>query len=158
MPALTVVMTKLHAGGKFGDVGYKVSGGLHGVGVSAVNALSTWMETTVKRDGKIWRQRFELGVPVTEVEEVGKCKRGETGTIQRFLRDDTIFDVLEYDWNTLVTRFREMAFLTRGIDIHFVDDRGEEAAGDQLLFRGRRADFCALSEQEPDGAAPADLR
>ncbi|MYH61637.1 MAG: DNA topoisomerase (ATP-hydrolyzing) subunit B [Caldilineaceae bacterium SB0675_bin_29] len=136
MPALTVVMTKLHAGGKFGDVGYKVSGGLHGVGVSAVNALSTWMETTVKRDGKIWRQRFELGVPVTEVEEVGKCKRGETGTIQRFLRDDTIFDVLEYDWNTLVTRFREMAFLTRGIDIHFVDDRGEEPREISFYFEG----------------------
>ena len=136
MPALTVVMTKLHAGGKFGDVGYKVSGGLHGVGVSAVNALSTWMETTVKRDGKIWRQRFELGVPVTEVEEVGKCKRGETGTIQRFLRDDTIFDVLEYDWNTLVTRFREMAFLTRGIDIHFVDDRGEAPREISFYFEG----------------------
>ncbi len=136
MPALTVVMTKLHAGGKFGDVGYKVSGGLHGVGVSAVNALSTWMETEVKRDGKIWRQRFELGVPVTEVEEVGKCKRGETGTIQRFLRDDTIFDVLEYDWNTLVTRFREMAFLTRGIDIHFVDDRGETPREISFYFEG----------------------
>ena len=136
MPALTVVMTKLHAGGKFGDVGYKVSGGLHGVGVSAVNALSTWLETEVKRDGKIWRQRFERGVPVTELEEVGKCKRGETGTIQRFLRDDTIFDVLEYDWNTLVTRFREMAFLTRGIDIHFVDDRGEEPREISFYFEG----------------------
>jgi DNA gyrase subunit B len=136
MPALTVVMTKLHAGGKFGDVGYKVSGGLHGVGVSAVNALSTWLETEVKRDGKVWRQRFERGVPVTELEEVGKCKRGETGTIQRFLRDDTIFDVLEYDWNTLVTRFREMAFLTRGIDIHFVDDRGEEPREISFYFEG----------------------
>lgn len=136
LPALTVVMTKLHAGGKFGDVGYKVSGGLHGVGVSAVNALSTWMETEVKRDGKVWRQRFNRGVPVTEVEEVGKCKRGETGTIQRFLRDDTIFDVLEYEWQTLVTRFREMAFLTRGIDIHFVDDRGEEPREISFYFEG----------------------
>ena len=136
IPALTVVMTKLHAGGKFGDVGYKVSGGLHGVGVSAVNALSEWMETEVKRDGKVWRQRFNRGVPVTDVEEVGKCKRGETGTIQRFLRDDTIFDVLEYDWNTLVTRFREMAFLTRGIDIHFVDDRGEAPREISFYFEG----------------------
>ena len=136
LPALTVVMTKLHAGGKFGDVGYKVSGGLHGVGVSAVNALSTWMETEVKRDGKVWRQRFNRGVPVTDVEEVGKCKRGETGTTQRFLRDDTIFDVLEYDWNTLVTRFREMAFLTRGIDIHFVDDRGDEPREISFYFEG----------------------
>ncbi len=136
LPALTVVMTKLHAGGKFGDVGYKVSGGLHGVGVSAVNALSTWMETEVKRDGKVWRQRFNRGVPVTDVEEVGECKPGETGTIQRFLRDDTIFDVLEYEWQTLVTRFREMAFLTRGIDIHFVDDRGEEPREISFYFEG----------------------
>ena len=136
IPALTVVMTKLHAGGKFGDVGYKVSGGLHGVGVSAVNALSTWMETTVKRDGKVWMQRFERGVPVTELKEVGKCKRDETGTIQRFLRDDTIFEVLEYDWQTLVARFREMAFLTRGINLQFVDERGEEAREINFYFEG----------------------
>ena len=136
IPALTVVMTKLHAGGKFGDVGYKVSGGLHGVGVSAVNALSTWMETTVKRDGKVWLQRFERGVPVTELKEVGKCKRDETGTSQRFLRDDTIFEVLEYDWQTLVARFREMAFLTRGIDLQFVDERGEEAREISFYFEG----------------------
>ena len=136
IPALTVVMTKLHAGGKFGDVGYKVSGGLHGVGVSAVNALSTWMETTVKRDGKVWMQRFERGVPVTELKEVGKCERDETGTSQRFLRDDTIFEVLEYDWQTLVARFREMAFLTRGIDLQFVDERGEEAREISFYFEG----------------------
>ena len=136
IPALTVVMTKLHAGGKFGDVGYKVSGGLHGVGVSAVNALSTWMETTVKRDGKVWMQRFERGVPVTELKEVGKCKRDETGTIQRFLRDDTIFEVLEYDWQTLVARFREMAFLTRGINLQFIDERGEEAREINFYFEG----------------------
>ncbi len=136
MPALTVVMTKLHAGGKFGDVGYKVSGGLHGVGVSAVNALSEWMVTEVKRDGKVWRQKFERGVPVTDLEEVGECEPGETGTTQRFLRDDTIFDVLEYDWQTLVTRFREMAFLTRGIDIHFIDDRGDEPRDITFYFEG----------------------
>ncbi len=136
IPALTVVMTKLHAGGKFGDVGYKVSGGLHGVGVSAVNALSTWMETTVKRDGKVWMQRFERGVPVTELKEVGKCERDETGTIQRFLRDDTIFEVLEYDWQTLVARFREMAFLTRGINLQFIDERGEEAREINFYFEG----------------------
>ena len=123
LPALTVVMTKLHAGGKFGGGGYKVSGGLHGVGVSAVNALSTWMESKVKRNGKIYRQRFERGVPVTDVEVIGKCDPDDTGTIQTFLRDETIFQVLEYSWSTLVTRFREMAFLTRGVDIHFVDER-----------------------------------
>ena len=136
LPALTVVMTTLHAGGKFGDSGYRVSGGLHGVGVSAVNALSTWMETTVKRNGKVWRQCFERGVPVTELEEVGSCDPDETGTIQRFLRDDTIFIVLEYDWQSLVTRFREMAFLTRGVDLHFIDERGQEPRKISFYFEG----------------------
>jgi len=123
LPAVTVVMTKLHAGGKFGGGGYKVSGGLHGVGVSAVNALSTWMETKVMRDGKLYRQRFERGVPVTGVEVIGESDPNRTGTIQTFMRDDTIFQVLDYNWHTLATRFREMAFLTRGIDIGFVDER-----------------------------------
>lgn len=136
MPALTVVMTKLHAGGKFGGGGYKVSGGLHGVGVSAVNALSTWMETTVKRNGKIYRQRFERGVPVTGVDEIGTCDPTDTGTSQRFLRDDTIFQVLDYDWQTLVIRFREMAFLTRGVDFTFVDERPEPAREINFHFEG----------------------
>lgn len=136
LPAVTVVMTKLHAGGKFGDSGYKVSGGLHGVGVSAVNALSTWIETTVKRDGKIWRQRFERGVPVTDLEVIGPCALADTGTSQRFLRDDTVFQVLDYDWQTLVTRFREMAFLTRGIDLHFIDERPAQAREICFYFEG----------------------
>ncbi len=136
MPAVTVVMTKLHAGGKFGGGGYKVSGGLHGVGVSAVNALSEWMETKVKRDGKIYRQRFERGVPVTDVEVVGKCAKDDTGTIQTFLRDDTIFQVLEYDYNTLVTRLREMAFLTRGVDIILVDERKDPNREIRFYFEG----------------------
>lgn len=136
IPAVTVVMTKLHAGGKFGGGGYKVSGGLHGVGVSAVNALSEWMETTVKRDGKIHRQRFERGVPVTDVEVIGTCAPNDTGTKQTFLRDDTIFQVLEYHWDTLVTRFREMAFLTRGINICFVDERPELPREMNFHFEG----------------------
>ncbi len=136
MPALTVVMTKLHAGGKFGGGGYKVSGGLHGVGVSAVNALSTWMETKVKRDGKLYRQRFERGIPVTDVEVIGESDPNETGTIQTFLRDDTIFQVLEYNWPTLVTRLREMAFLTRGIDLRLVDERPEPPKEINFHFEG----------------------
>ncbi|RLT39094.1 MAG: DNA topoisomerase IV subunit B, partial [Chloroflexi bacterium] len=136
MSALTVVMIKLHAGGKFGGGGYKVSGGLHGVGVSAVNALSTWMETTVKRNGKIYRQRFERGIPVSEVDEIGTCDPNDTGTSQRFLRDDTIFQVFEYDWPTLITRFREMAFLTRGVDFTFVDERPEPAREFNFYFEG----------------------
>jgi DNA gyrase subunit B len=129
-------MTKLHAGGKFGGGGYKVSGGLHGVGVSAVNALSTWMETKVKRNGNLYRQRFERGVPVTDVEVIGSCDPEETGTIQTFLRDDTIFQVLEYNSHTLATRFREMAFLTNGIDICFVDERPEHPHETNFYFEG----------------------
>ena len=136
LPALTVVMTKLHAGAKFGGGGYKVSGGLHGVGVSAVNALSSWMETKVKRNGKIYRQRFERGIPVTEVEVIGKCDPDETGTIQTFMRDDTIFQVLEYNWATLLARFREMAFLTRGVDICFIDERPEVPHEMNFHFEG----------------------
>ncbi|MEZ4830576.1 MAG: DNA topoisomerase (ATP-hydrolyzing) subunit B [Caldilineaceae bacterium] len=136
LPASTVVMTKLHAGGKFGGGGYKVSGGLHGVGVSAVNALSTWMESTVKRNGKIHRQRFERGVPVTDVEVIGECDPNDTGTTQRFLRDDTIFQVLSYDWQTLVTRLREMAFLTRGVDFCFVDEREDLPREINFHFEG----------------------
>ena len=136
MPAVTVVMTKLHAGGKFGGGGYKVSGGLHGVGVSAVNALSTWMETKVKRGGNIYRQRFERGVPVTGVDVIGTCDPNDTGTIQTFLRDDTIFQVFEYNWHTLVTRFREMAFLTRAIDISFFDERLEPQREMNFHFEG----------------------
>ena len=136
MPAVTVVMTKLHAGGKFGGGGYKVSGGLHGVGVSAVNALSTWMETKVKRNGKIYRQRFERGVPVTGVDVIGACAPEDTGTIQTFFRDDTIFQVLEYNYHTLATRFREMAFLTRGIDLTFIDERPEPPRETNFYFEG----------------------
>ena len=136
MSALTVVMTKLHAGGKFGGGGYKVSGGLHGVGVSAVNALSTWMETTVRRNGKVYRQRFEIGIPKTEVEEIGTCDPNDTGTSQHFLRDDTIFQVFEYDWQTLITRFREMAFLTRRVDFTFVDERPEQPKEINFYFEG----------------------
>ncbi|MCS6827191.1 MAG: DNA topoisomerase (ATP-hydrolyzing) subunit B [Caldilinea sp.] len=136
LPAVTVVMTKLHAGGKFGGGGYKVSGGLHGVGVSAVNALSTWMETKVKRNGKIYRQRYERGVPVTDVEVIGECDPDDTGTIQTFLRDDTIFQALEYNYHTLATRFREMAFLTRGVDITFIDERTDPPRETNFYFEG----------------------
>jgi DNA gyrase subunit B len=136
LSALTVVMTKLHAGGKFGGGGYKVSGGLHGVGVSAVNALSEWIETKVKRNGKLYMQRFERGIPVTDVEVIGKSDKNKTGTIQTFLRDDTIFEVLEYDWSTLVTRLREMAFLTRGVDITLIDERPEDPHEITFYFEG----------------------
>ena len=125
--ALEVVMTTLHAGGKFGGGGYKVSGGLHGVGVSAVNALSEWCEVEVKRDGKIYRQRYERGYPTTPVEVIGKAPKGETGTSVTFKFDPTIFKGdLKYKYETLVQRFREMAFVTRGVTIHFRDERADK--------------------------------
>ncbi|MDW8327695.1 MAG: DNA topoisomerase (ATP-hydrolyzing) subunit B [Anaerolineales bacterium] len=125
METVDVVMTVIGAGGKFGGGGYKVSGGLHGVGVSAVNALSEWMETEVKRDGKLWRQRYERGVPVGQIKQVGKVKPDDTGTRQTFKFDRAIFkeEGLDYKFETLVARFREMAFVTRGVRINFKDER-----------------------------------
>ncbi len=122
--ALEVVMTKLHAGGKFGGGGYKVASGLHGVGVSAVNALSEWFESTVRRDGKLYRQTYKRGAPQGDVKEVGKYPAGErSGTIQRFLPDKQIFKTIDYKFEVLQQRFREMAFLTKGLTIKFRDER-----------------------------------
>ncbi|MEA3440551.1 MAG: DNA topoisomerase (ATP-hydrolyzing) subunit B [Chloroflexota bacterium] len=123
-PALEVVMTTLHAGGKFDSGSYKVSGGLHGVGVSAVNALSAWCEVQVKRDGKVYQQRFERGYPTGPIEIVGKTSKRETGTKITFKYDTQIFKGdFDYRYETLVQRFREMAFVTRGVSIHFSDMR-----------------------------------
>lgn len=123
-PALEVVMTVLHAGGKFGGGSYKVSGGLHGVGVSAVNALSEWCEVEVKRDGKIHKQRYERGYPQTPVQVVGKAPDNVTGTRTTFKYDTEIFKgELDYRFDTLVQRFREMAFVTRGVTLFFYDER-----------------------------------
>lgn len=124
VPALELVMTKLHAGGKFGGSGYKVSGGLHGVGLSAVNALSEWFEVRVWRDKKEYYQRYEKGIPVTKLKVVGDAPKKKTGTSQTFLYDKTIFDTeITYQYETLVQRFREMAFVTRGVTIKFSDER-----------------------------------
>jgi len=124
--ALEVVMTTLHAGGKFGGGGYKVSGGLHGVGVSAVNALSEWCEVEVRREGKIHAQRYERGYPKGPVKVIGKCKADESGTKTTFKFDTEIFkDNVTYRFDTLVQRFREMAFVTRGVTIRFSDKRAD---------------------------------
>ncbi len=128
-PALEVVLTKLHSGGKFGGEGYKVSGGLHGVGVSVVNALSEWLVAEVRRDGKIWRQEFTRGEPTGDMEAVGVTS--ETGTTITFLPDLEVFDELEWSAETLVQRLRETAFLTRGLRIVLVDER---AGGERVEF------------------------
>jgi DNA gyrase subunit B len=119
-----VVMTILHAGGKFGGEGYKVSGGLHGVGVSVVNALSEWVVVDVKRDGGLYRQEYRRGRPVSPLQKVGKTK--ESGTMVHFLPDKEIFESIEYIYETLVQRLRELAFLNKGIRISIYDDRTKE--------------------------------
>jgi DNA gyrase subunit B len=125
LPAVTVVLTKLHAGGKFGGEGYKVSGGLHGVGVSVVNALSAWLHVEVKRDGKVFRQEFARGEPTTDLKKVGPTK--ESGTTISFLPDLEVFDELEWSAEQLIQRLRETAFLTKGLRIVLIDEReGEE--------------------------------
>jgi DNA gyrase subunit B len=123
LPALTVVLTKLHAGGKFGGEGYKVSGGLHGVGVSVVNALSEWLIADVHRDGTIYRQEFERGEPKYDMKEIGPTDR--TGTTISFLPDKEVFEEVDFAADTLTQRLRETAFLTRGLRIKLVDERAE---------------------------------
>ncbi|MEB3222148.1 MAG: DNA topoisomerase (ATP-hydrolyzing) subunit B [Candidatus Sericytochromatia bacterium] len=129
------VMTVLHAGGKFGAGGYKVSGGLHGVGVSVVNALSTYLEVHVKRGGKLHRLRFERGVPVGDLAAVGEVPENETGTQVTFKPDGTIFETLEFNYDTLAARFRELAYLNRGISITFTQEREDATTGDVTLHR-----------------------
>ncbi|HOB04504.1 MAG TPA: ATP-binding protein, partial [Propionibacteriaceae bacterium] len=121
IPAVTLALTKLHAGGKFGDGGYKVSGGLHGVGVSVVNALSTELTVDVKRDGYHWRQTFNLGVPTADLERLEATP--DTGTTVTFYASPDIFETTNYSYETLSARFREMAFLNKGLLISITDER-----------------------------------
>ena len=137
-PALEVVLTTLHAGGKFGDAGYKVSGGLHGVGVSVVNALSEWLVAEVKRDGKVWRQEFERGVPKGDMKAIGVSP--ETGTTISFLPDAEIFEELEVSVETLAQRLRETAFLTRALHI-VLDDQRADGQREEFHYEGGIRDF-----------------
>ena len=140
METVDVVMTVIGAGGKFGGGGYKVSGGLHGVGVSAVNALSEWMTTEIKRDGKLWQQNYKRGVPQGPIKVIGKVAKEDTGTKQTYKFDKQIFvEDFDYRFDTLVQRFREMAFVTRGVTIHFVDERAEREM--KFYFEGGLTSF-----------------
>ncbi len=127
-PALEIVMTKLHAGGKFSKKAYKVSGGLHGVGLSVVNALSEWLEVWVRRDGKVYYQRYERGNPVTPLKVIGEAK--DTGTKIRFKPDEEIFEVTEFNYDIVAERLRELAYLNKGVRITLIDERS-----------GRREEF-----------------
>ncbi len=126
LPAVEVVLTVLHAGGKFGGGGYKVSGGLHGVGASVVNALSDWLEVEIFSKGKIYKQRYERGKVAQKLAVIGECEPDKTGTKVTFFPDDTIFEETVFDYDILKQRFREMAFLTKGLKIILRDERPEE--------------------------------
>jgi DNA gyrase subunit B len=148
MSALEVIMTKLHAGGKFGGGGYKVSGGLHGVGASVVNALSEWLVVEVERDGKVYRQEFERGVPRGPLQVVGESK--EMGTTTTFLADDEIFEEVDYDATTLLSRFREVAFLTKGLRIRFSDERAEGGKPVEFHYEGGIRDYVKYINESKD--------
>jgi DNA gyrase subunit B len=138
-PGVEVAMTMLHAGGKFDKESYKVSGGLHGVGVSVVNALSEHLEVEVRRAGKVWRQRYARGIKASELEVIGKTK--QTGTTVHFKPDPEIFAELHYNFDTLANRLREMAFLNRGLRIAISDERVEEQRSDEYQYEGGINEF-----------------
>lgn len=153
-PGVEIVMTKLHAGGKFDRKSYKVSGGLHGVGVSVVNALSEWLKVEVKRDSKLYRQEYERGMPTTDLEEVDD---GEmmTGTTVTFMPDDEIFETTDFDYETLKDRLRELAFLNKGLHISLEDDRhGEEC---EFHYEGGIVEFVEYLNMEKEHLHPEPI-
>ena len=141
LPAVEVVFTVLHAGGKFGGGGYKVSGGLHGVGASVVNALSVWLEVEICHEGKVYKQRYERAKVVQKLEVIGDCDPEKTGTKVTFLPDGEIFETTIFDYSILQQRFREMAFLTKGLKIVLRDDRPQEPIEKTFHYEGGIKEF-----------------
>ena len=141
IPAVEVVFTILHAGGKFGGGGYKVSGGLHGVGASVVNALSHWLEVEIFSEGKIYKQRYEKGQAIYSLKVIGECEIEKTGTKVTFLPDDTIFEDTIFDFVILKQRLREMAFLTKNLKIVLIDGRGEKEVKREFHYEGGIKEF-----------------
>jgi DNA gyrase subunit B len=152
MPAVEVVMTLLHAGAKFGKGGYKVSGGLHGVGISVVNALSEWMVTHVKRDGFAWQMKFERGITVQKLRKAGRTEG--TGTLQWFKPDPDVFEVTEFHWDILQKRLRELAFLNRGLSITLRDERGDAVRERTYIFDGGIVSFVEWLNEKKDPLHP----
>ena len=155
--ALEVTLTVLHAGGKFGGSGYKVSGGLHGVGLSVVNALSTWLVAEVRRDGQVYRQEYDHGDPVTGVEVVAACGEGDSGTTITYLADGEIFDQVEYSFDTLAGRMRELAFLNKGLKITVTDHREEPARQKSFCYEGGIVSFVQHLNKNKDVLHPAPI-
>lgn len=141
IPAVEVVFTILHAGGKFGGGGYKVSGGLHGVGASVVNALSDWLEVEICSEGKVYKQRYERGHVCYPLKVIGECEEGKTGTKVHFKPDATIFEETVYDYDTLKTRLRETAFLTKGLKIVLIDTREDKEQKKEFHYEGGIKEF-----------------
>lgn len=148
IPAVDVVFTMLHAGGKFGGGGYKVAGGLHGVGASVVNALSEWLEVEIYRDGKIHKQRYERGKVIHPLEVIGNTRK--KGTKVTFMPDDTIFETLNFDFDTLRTRLREMAFLTKGLKITLSDKRSGREKEREFHYEGGIKEFVEYINRHKD--------
>ena len=167
-PAVEVVMTLLHAGGKFDKASYKVSGGLHGVGVSVVNALSEWLWVEVKRDGKIHRQDYRIGDPQNKLKTTGKAKK--TGTKVCFYPDGSIFKTIDFEYGIIAERLRELAYLNSGLEIILKDERGEDGESDRFKFKGGLSDFVkyldennnplhnkVITVQKENGQVPVDV-
>ncbi|MGM0508406.1 MAG: DNA topoisomerase (ATP-hydrolyzing) subunit B [Fusobacteriota bacterium] len=147
--ALELVMTVLHAGGKFENKGYKVSGGLHGVGVSVVNALSSWLEVEVKREGKIWFQRYQTGIPEETIKVIGEADSLEdTGTKIKFKPDSDIFEDTVFECDRIIARMKELAYLNRGLKIDVIDERKDEVRKESFEFEGGIEDFIRELEEE----------
>ncbi len=153
--AVQVVLTKLHAGGKFGGGGYKVSGGLHGVGLSVVNALSEWLEVEVKKNGKIYRQKYMRGVPMRALAEVGETT--ETGTKVSFYPDDEIFETVDFDYPTIRDRLREVAYLNKGLKINLIDNRPERERSVTFKYDGGILDYVEYLNREKETIFPTTL-
>ena len=154
IPAVEVVFTILHAGGKFGGGGYKVSGGLHGVGASVVNALSNWLEVTIYHEGKVYRQRYERGKTIYKLKVIGECEQEKTGTMVSFLPDKEIFEETVFDFDTLKQRFREMAFLTKGLKIRLTDERGEKELVKEFHYEGGIKEFVTYLNRSKEALYP----
>ena len=153
-PAVEVVFTVLHAGGKFGGGGYKVSGGLHGVGASVVNALSDWLEVEVCRDGHVYKQRYERGKTMYPLRIEGDCEAEQTGTRVHFMPDGTIFEETIFDYDTLKQRFREMAFLTKGLKIILTDTREGQERTDTFHYEGGIKEFVKYLNRSKESLYP----
>ena len=154
-PTVEVIFTVLHAGGKFGQGGYKTSGGLHGVGSSVVNALSSWLEVEITRDGSVYRQRFENGGhPVTGLEKIGKAPKSKTGTKVTFMPDASIFSTTDFKFNTISERLKESAFLLKNVTMTLTDLRGEEEVREEFHYENGVQDFVSYLNEDKETLTP----